>query len=196
MPGQDFEFTTAITLEQAFAGGELKLQITLPEHDAQGFVRRVPHSIAVRIPKGATEGQRMRLAGRGGKGFNGGRDGDLWLTVTLQPHRLFRPTGHDLYIDLPVAPWEAVLGASVEVPTLAGNVLLKIAPGTQAGRKLRLAGKGLPRREGSPGDLYALVQVQVPAAPAEQELPLYRQLAALSTFKPRERFAQEHTDAR
>jgi curved DNA-binding protein len=196
MPGQDFEVTTTITLEQAFTGAELSLQLALPEQDAQGFVRRVPQSVKVRIPKGAAEGQRLRIAGRGGKGYNGGRDGDLWLTVALQPHRLFRPSGHDLYLDLPLAPWEAVLGASVEVPTLEGRVTLKIPPGTQAGKQLRLAGKGLPRRAGSAGDLYALVQVQVPAAASEAELELYRQLAAQSKFNPRERFTKEHVDAR
>jgi curved DNA-binding protein len=196
MPGQDFEVTASITLEQAFQGAELTLQLALPEQDAQGFVRRVPRSVKVRIPKGAAQGQRLRIAGRGGQGFNGGRDGDLWLTIALLPHPLFRPSGHDLYLDLPLAPWEAVLGASVEVPTLEGRVMLKIPPGTQAGRQLRLSGKGLPRREGSPGDLYAQVLVQVPVAPGEAESELYRQLAAQSKFNPRGRFAQEHTDER
>ena len=114
----------------------------------------------------------------------------------MAPSRLFRASGHDLYLDLPLAPWEAVLGASVEVPTLEGRVVLKIPPGTQAGKQLRLSGKGLPRREGSPGDLYAQVLVQVPVAPGEAELELYRQLAAQSKSNPREHFAQEHTDAR
>jgi curved DNA-binding protein len=196
MPGQDFEVTASITLEQAFQGAELTLQLALPEQDAQGFVRRVPRSVKVRIPKGAAEGQRLRIAGRGGQGLNGGRDGDLWLTIALLAHPLFRASGHDLYLDLPLAPWEAVLGASIEVPTLEGRVMLKIPPGTQAGRQMRLSGKGLPRREGSPGDLYAQVLVQVPVAPGDAELELYRQLAAQSKFNPRERFAQEHADAR
>jgi curved DNA-binding protein len=196
MPGQDFEVTVSITLEQAFVGAELTLQLALPEQDAQGFVRRVPQSVKVRIPKGAAEGQRLRIAGRGGQGFNGGRNGDLWLTIALLPHRLFRASGHDLYLDLPVAPWEAVLGASVEVPTLEGRVVLKVPPGTQAGRQLRLSGKGLPRRDGSAGDLYAQVLVKVPSAPAEAELAIYRQLAEHSRFNPREHFAQEYTDAR
>jgi curved DNA-binding protein len=195
IPGQDFEVTAAITLEQAFGGAELSLQLLLPEHDVQGFVRRVPQQLTVRIPQGAADGQRLRLAGKGGKGLNGGRDGDLWLTVSLQPHRLFRPSGHDLFIDLPLAPWEAVLGASVEVPTLSGHVMLKIPSGTQSGRQLRLAGKGLPRRDGRPGDLYALLQVQVPAAPGEAALELYRQLAAQSGFNPRAHFAQEQANA-
>jgi curved DNA-binding protein len=196
IPGQDFELTASISLEQALLGAELTLQLALPEQDAQGFVRRTPKSVKVRIPKGAAEGQRLRIAGRGGQGFNGGRDGDLWLTIAFEPHRLFRASGHDLYLDLPLAPWEAVLGASVEVPTLEGRVVLKIPPGTQAGRQLRLAGKGLPRRTGSAGDLFAQVTVQVPATPGEAELELYRQLAAQSSYNPRERFAPEHADAR
>ena len=162
MPGQDFEVTARITLEQALRGTELDLHLSLPEADAQGRLRRVPRTLKVRVPKGATEGQRLRLAGQGGKGFNGGRDGDLWITIALQPHPLFRVDGHDLYIDLPLAPWEAVLGTTVDLPTLAGAVRLKVPPGTQAGKQLRLARRGLPRPDGGEGDLFALVQLVVP----------------------------------
>src|SRR5665647_463596 len=144
MPGQDYEVTAHISLEEAFRGTEVELNLTVPEYNKKGFLHRVPRTFKVRIPKGAADGQRLRLAGRGGKGVNGGRDGDLYLNIALHPHPLFRVSGHDLYLDLPLAPWEAVLGATVEVPTLGGPVRLKVPPGTHAGQQLRLAQRGLP----------------------------------------------------
>ena len=147
--------------------------------------------VTVRIPKGAADGQRLRLRGQGGKGINGGRDGDLYLNIALHPHALFRPTGHDLYLDLPLAPWEAALGATVEVPTLDGAVNLKIPPGTTAGRKLRIGKKGLPRPAGGEGDLYAIVQIVNPTVLSEREKDLFKQLAESSHFDPRGHFAGE-----
>jgi curved DNA-binding protein len=138
IPGEDYEVTVHLTLEDALRGTQVDLNLGIPEYDEQGRVRHAPKTIKARIPKGATDGQRLRLRGQGGKGFNGGRDGDLYLNIALHPHPLFRPSGHDLYLDLPLAPWEAALGATVEVPTLDGAVNLKIPPGTTAGRKLRL----------------------------------------------------------
>ena len=193
MPGQDYEVTAAIALEDAYRGTEVELALTVPEFDDQGRVRRVPRNFKVRIPRGATDGQRLRLAGQGGKGMNGGRDGDLYITVRLRPHPLYRVSGHDLYLDLPVTPWEAVLGASVEVPTLAGTVALKIPPNTRAGQQLRLAGRGLPRTSGEGGALYAVAQIVVPPAASERERDLYRQLAGASSFDPRAHFNQETT---
>ncbi len=163
LPGADFEVTVHLTLEEANRGTQVDLNVTLPEVDGEGRVRSVPKSLKARIPKGATDGQRLRLRGQGGKGARGGRDGDLYLNIVLDPHPLFRPTGHDLYLDLPLSPWEAALGASVEVPTLSGAVRLKVAPGTPAGRKLRFPGKGLSKPGGGEGDLYAIVQIVNPA---------------------------------
>jgi curved DNA-binding protein len=191
MPGEDYEVTAQISLEQAYSGTEVELNLTVPEHDEKGFVRRVPRTFKVRIPKGATAGQRLRLTGRGGKGFNGGRDGDLYLNIALLPHALYRVSGHDLYLDLPLAPWEAVLGASVDVPTLGGPVRLKVPPDTQAGRQLRLTGRGLPKPSGKEGDLFAIVQIVVPAAAGERERELFKQLAETSTFNPRAHFLSE-----
>ena len=148
MPGQDYEVTADISLEEAYRGTEVELNLTVPEYDAKGLLHRVPRIFKVRIPKGATDGQRLRLAGRGGKGLNGGRDGDLYLNIALRPHPLFRVSGHDLYLDLPLAPWEAVLGATVEVPTLGGPVRLKVPPNTRAGQQLRLSRRGLPKPKG------------------------------------------------
>jgi len=191
MAGQDFEAAVQISLEQAFHGTEVELQLGIPELDAQGRLHRVAHTLKVRIPKGATDRQRLRLRGKGGKGLNGGRDGDLWLTISLHPHSLFRVSGHDLYLDLPLAPWEAVLGTSVQVPTPGGAVQLKVPPNTPAGSRMRLARRGLPRPDGGAGDLYALVQITVPATSGEQERKLYEQLAAGSDFDPRANFARE-----
>ncbi|MBI3055816.1 MAG: DnaJ domain-containing protein [Betaproteobacteria bacterium] len=191
MPGQDFEVTADISLEEAYRGTEVELNLTVPEYDAKGLLHRVPRIFKVRIPKGATDGQRLRLAGRGGKGLNGGRDGDLYLNIALRPHPLFRVSGHDLYLDLPLAPWEAVLGATVEVPTLGGPVRLKVPPNTRAGQQLRLSRRGLPKPNGKEGDLFAIAQVVIPAATSERERELFRQLAEGSTFNPRGRFQQE-----
>ncbi len=124
--GEDYEVRTAITIEQAYRGTLIDLNLSMPEPDAEGRVLRVPKSLQVRVPKGATDGQRMRLAGKGGRGINGGPDGDLYLTIALLPHRLYRADGHDLHLDLPLAPWEAALGASVgRVPTPGGPVQME-----------------------------------------------------------------------
>ena len=191
MPGQDYEVTAHISLEEAYRGTEVELNLTVPEYDAQGLLHRVPRAFKVRVPKGATDGQRLRLAGRGGKGMNGGRDGDLFLNIALHPHRHFRVSGHDLYIDLPLTPWEAVLGGSVEVPTPGGPVRLKVPAHTHAGQQLRLTGRGLPKPSGKQGDFFAIVQIVVPTATSEREHELYKQLAESSTFNPRGRFEEE-----
>jgi len=177
-------------LDQAARGTELDVNLSVPEYDENGVPRRVPRTFKARIAKGASEGQRLRLPGKGGKGMNGGRDGDLWLNITLAPHPLFRPDGYELYVDLTLAPWEAVLGASVEVPTLDGAVRLKVPAGTRAGQKLRLGGRGLPKPREGAGDLYAVVQIVVPTHPSEREKALYQQLAEGTTFDPRSHFKE------
>ena len=191
MPGQDYEVSVHITLDQAFHGTMVDLDLTMPEYDANGVLHRAPHAFKARIPKGATDGQRLRLPGKGGKGFNGGRDGDLYINVVLHPHSLFRVSGHDLYLDLPLAPWEAVLGTTVQVPTPSGPVRLKVPPGTQGGQQLRLSKRGLPRPRAGEGDLFAIVQIVLPRVTNEQERSLFQQLADGSTFNPRAHFEQE-----
>src|SRR5580765_5927423 len=191
MPGQDYEVTAHIGLEEAYRGATVDLELGVPEFDENGSIRRTQRSFKARIPKGATDGQRLRLRGQGGKGANGGPDGDLYLNVALRPHPLFRASGHDLYLDLPLAPWEAVLGATVNVPTLGGTVQLKVPPGTQAGQKLRLADRGLPKPHGGAGDLYAIAQIAVPRAASEKERAHYEELAKGSSFNPRGHFEQE-----
>jgi curved DNA-binding protein len=144
--------------------------------------------IKARIPKGAVEGQSLRLPGQGGKGINGGPAGDIYLNVTLRPHRLYRASGHDLFLDLPLTPWEAALGASVEVPTLGGLVNLRVPAGTCTGQQLRLSGRGLPRPQGGAGDLFAIAQLAMPPELSERERGLLKELAAESTFNPRQHF--------
>ena len=184
-PGQDYEVGVEVTLEQALHGATLDLNLNVPEPDARGISRPVPRTYEVRIPPATAAGQRLRLAGKGGRGFNGGPDGDLYLDIAYRPHPLFRIDGSDLVFDLPLAPWEAVLGATVKVPTLDGEVDLRVAPQTPAGRKLRLTGRGLPRRDRSRGNLYAMVKIVVPTSLSDEERALYRQLADLSRFEPR-----------
>ncbi|MGH8371627.1 MAG: DnaJ C-terminal domain-containing protein [Gammaproteobacteria bacterium] len=189
--GEDYEVPVEITLAQAFHGTDIELNLNMPEYDEAGRMRRVPHTVKAHIPKGATTGQRLRVPGKGGKGLNGGRDGALYLDITLRPDPVFRATGHDLYMDLPLAPWEAALGASVEVPTLGGAVRLKIPAGTRAGQQFRLSGRGLPKPHGSAGDLFAIVQIVMPDKPTEQERTLFRQLSEVSSFDARKALHQE-----
>jgi curved DNA-binding protein len=181
MPGQDFEIPAEISIEDAFHGTTLELQLSMPEYDASGRMRRVPHLVKARIPPGAVDGQRLRLPGKGGKGFNGGRAGDLYLDISLKPHATWRAAGHDLYVDLRLRPWEAALGASVEVRTPAGPVSLKVPAGTSSGQKLRLGGRGLPRPRGTAGDLFAVAQIVVPAQLTERERELYEELRQAQT---------------
>jgi len=187
LPGQDFEVALPVTLEQIYGGAETDVSLSIPDYDTQGLLHRAPRTYRVRIPKGAADGQRLRLAGKGGAGFNGGKPGDLYLVLKVQPHPLYRVSGGDLYADLPLSPWEAVLGAKVEIPTLGGAVEMTIPPGTTAGRKLRLGKRGLPTAKGTQGDLYAVVRIDVPAAPTESERELFTRLAGASTFNPRAR---------
>ena len=191
IPGADYEAGVRLTFEQAFQGTEIELDLSAIEYDEQGRPRRVPHRIRVRIPPGVTDGQKLRVPGKGGKGVRGGRDGDLYLDIEVMSHPLYRVDGLDVHVDLPLAPWEAVLGASVDMPTPAGRVTLKVPPGTRAGQKLRLSGRGLARPDGSKGDLYAIAQIVVPTVVDERQRALFKSLAEASSFNPRAQFEQE-----
>ena len=172
IPGEDYETPVRITLDEAARGTEREFQL-----DGK--------ALRARIPKGATDGQRLRLRGKGGAGVNGGPPGDLYLQIALEPHPLFRVRGHDLEIEVPITPWEAALGAEVDVPTLEGRVTMKVPAGSKGGQKLRLAGKGLPRPGSGAGDLYAALDIVVPATLTEQERKLYEALREASRFDPR-----------
>jgi len=191
MPSADYEAQVRITLEDAAHGTELSLSLAGTDG--------VPRPVTVRVPKGATDGQRLRVRGKGGPGAGGAPAGDLYLEIHLAKHPLFRFHGHDLTIDLPLTPSEAVLGAQVELPTLDGKVQLNVKPGAISGQKLRLAGRGLPKAgkgdekagAAKAGDLYAVVQIVVPAAPGEREKALYKELAEASHYDPRAHFTHQ-----
>ena len=183
MPGQDLEATAVISLEEAAQGTELELNLSTP---TRGFGQAAaPQRTRVRVPKGAVDGQRLRVRGKGGPGIGGGPAGDLYLNIKLRPHPVFKPAGHDLYVEVPVAPWEAALGAEVEVPTLEGRARVRVRPGARGGQKLRLGGKGLPKPGGGAGDLYCVLQIVTPATLSEEEKALYERLRELSNFDPR-----------
>ena len=186
--GQDFTMSLQITLDEAYHGVERTLDIEVPERTADGHMTRIPKSIKMRIPKGAIDGQKMRLPGKGGKGSNGGPSGDLILTLQVQSHPLFKAVGHDLFLDLPVTPWEAALGTSVEVPTMEGKVRLKVSSGAKSGQKLRLTGKGLPKRGSGHGDFFAVLQIVVPPTMTDEEKELFESLSKVSVFNPRSHF--------
>ncbi len=139
-PGRDFEAAVRISFDQAFHGAELTLDLASTEMADDGTVRRVPHLVTVRIPKGLHAGQRLRVPGKGGAGARGGPAGDLYLDIDVEDHPLYRVDGNDVFVDLPLAPWEAALGTSVKLPTPGGAVDLKVAPGTHAGQRLRAQG--------------------------------------------------------
>jgi curved DNA-binding protein len=176
MHGRDYENTVNISLEAAHRGTTLNLQLA----DEKGS-----RDLEVTIPPGVREGQKLRLRGKGGKGRNGGADGDIYLHIALLPHPVFRADGHDLYFDLVLTPWEAALGAEVQVQTLDEPVLLTVPAGTRSGRKLRLRGRGLASAKKERGDLYALVRIDIPATLTDRERALYQELASLSNFNPR-----------
>jgi curved DNA-binding protein len=188
MPGQDFEVTAHLSVEEVARGTEIEIPIAATEVGEDGQLRRTQKMVKVRIPKGATDGQRLRVPGKGGPGHGGAPDGDLYVDIRLRPHDLFRVSGHDLYLEVPVAPWEAALGAEVQVPTLNGRITVKVPSGSRAGQKLRVRGKGLPKPGGSEGDLYAVLQVVTPSVLSEREKELYRELQQVSSFNPRGHF--------
>jgi curved DNA-binding protein len=192
VPGQDYELSTQISLEEAYHGTMVDLSFSVPEHDESGQLKRVPHSFKARIPIGVTNGQKMLLRGKGGKGFHGGKDGNLYLNISFTPHKLFRVSDHDLQIDVPITPWEAALGATVKMPTMDGAVNLKIPAGAKSGQKMRISNRGLPKNNPKHnhehGDLIAITQIVLPANLSDKERDLLKQLAEASTFNPRENF--------
>jgi curved DNA-binding protein len=176
IPGADQEAEIELTVEQAYTGGRRTVTLSGPQGN---------RTLDVTIPPGVTDGQRIRLSGQGGRGGDGAPDGDLYLVVRLAPHPRYRVNGRDITVTLPLAPWEAALGASVAVDTPGGEAKVRVPPGTSSGRRLRLKGRGLPNRRGRPGDLYAEAQIVVPPSLSDEERRLFEQLAAVSTFDPR-----------
>jgi curved DNA-binding protein len=176
IPGADQEAELELTVEEAYRG--TRRTVTL----ASDGTRR---SLEVTVPAGVADGQRIRLAGQGGRGSDGARNGDLYLVVRIAPHPRYRLDGRDLYAELRLAPWEAALGTAVSVDTPGGEVKVKVPAGTSSGRQIRLRGRGLPNPKGKAGDLFAEVRIMVPPRLSRAERRLFEQLAAESDFDPR-----------
>ncbi len=174
MRGGDVEATLDVTLEESARGGTRRL--TLPDGD----------TVDVTIPKGVTDGQRIRMAGRGGEGLGDAPRGDLFLEARLRPHPRFRVEGRDLHTTLRVAPWEAALGERVELATLTGTTRVSVSAGSSSGKRLRLRGQGLPNPKGEPGDLYATIEIAMPSGePSDRAKELWEELAEASDFHAR-----------
>lgn len=180
--GDDHHAKIHINLEDTYHGATRTITLRVPAVDAQGHVITRERVLNVTIPKGIREGQHIRLSGQGSAGADG-RAGDLYLQVEFQAHPLYRVDGRDIYLDLPVTPWEAALGATVKVPTLGGIVELKIPEGSGSGRKLRLKGRGIPGDP--PGDCYVILAIALPPADTEAAKEFYRKMAQELDFNPR-----------
>ena len=183
--GGDHHAKVMIDLEDAFHGATRPITLHAPEVDSRGHVRTREHTLNVRIPKGIRQGQQIRLAGQGAPGMGGGVAGDLYLEIEFKPHPFYRVEGSNLYLELPVAPWEAALGAKVKAPTPAGIVDLKIPAGSASGRMLRLKGRGIPGK--SSGDFYAVLRIALPAGDTQQAKDMYREMEQKLAFIPRAR---------
>ena len=181
--GEDHHARILLDLDATLSGGSRAFTLRVPEIDAEGRIRARERTLNVQVPKGILPGQTIRLAGQGAAPHGGGHAGDLYIEVEFQPHPLYRIEGRDLYLDLPVAPWEAALGATVKTPTPGGPVELKIPAASHAGSKLRLKGRGIP--SSPPGDFYVVLQIALPAAADEKAKAAYRALAEAVPFNPR-----------
>lgn len=185
--GQDLHTRVELAIEDAFVGGHRAVTLRSPEPNADGSITERDRSLRIRIPKGVRAGQQLRLAGQGGPGF--GPDapaGDLFLEIGFAPHPIYRLDERDLIVDLPVAPWEAALGATIKTPTPAGAVDLKIPPGSNTARRLRLKGRGMPGD--TTGDLYVVLRITLPPTgkePDDDTRVFYEQMAERMAFNPR-----------
>jgi curved DNA-binding protein len=189
--GHDVEIEVAVFLEETLEDQTRTISYKLPVYNAFGLVEQeIPKTLNVKIPAGVGDGQRIRLKGQGTPGEHGGPNGDLWLVIHIAPHPLFDIVGHNLEIVVPLAPWEAALGAKITIPTLKESILLTIPPGSQAGQRLRIKGKGLVSKKAT-GDLFAVIKIVMPPKPDAQSTGLWQQLAqAQSAFDPRKEWGK------
>ena len=182
--GQDHHAKISIDLVDAYNGAKRTITLHMPTQDASGHVSTQERKLDVSIPKGIKAGQNLRLAGQGGPGMGAGGSGDLYLEIDFHPNPIYRVDGKDVYLDLPLAPWEAALGTAVNIPTPAGSTLeLTIPAGTATGRKMRLKGKGIPSKEA--GDLYVVPSIVLPGAETDLQKEAYQALEKAFDFKPR-----------
>lgn len=183
--GRDTEVQIAIPIEDSFNGATRNISIETPEVDERGQHRSRRRQLKVRIPKGVTEGQRIRIEGQGGAGQGNAPPGDLYLRVAFKPHERFRAEGKDIHLTLPITPWQAALGRKVKVPTLGGTVDLKVPAGSSSGKRLRLKGRGLPGKP--PGDQYVTLQIVMPEHMDQPTRDLYEQLERQASAEPTEK---------
>jgi curved DNA-binding protein len=181
--GENHTAKIQIDLEDSFNGATQTIELKAPQLGEDGRVAVRPRTLKVAIPKGVTEGQQIRLAGQGSGGVGGGRAGDLYLEIGFRPHRLFQVEGRDITLKLPIAPWEAALGATIQTPTLAGPVDLRVPAGAKSDQRLRLKGRGLPGP--TPGDQYVVLKIQTPAASTDEARSLYERMQQELPFDPR-----------
>ena len=181
--GQDLHATLSITLANAFTGSTMPLSLSVLTQHSDGTISPETKTLQVKIPAGVVSGQRIRLRGQGNPGTGTGSAGDLYIELTVLEHALFKLDGKDVSITLPLMPWEAALGASITVPTLAGEVTLSVPPGSSGGRKLRLKGRGMPGKPA--GDQYVIVRINVPAVSNDSQKELYESMKVLWPEDPR-----------
>ena len=184
MRGEDHHAKIMLDLEDTYHGATRSLTLRMPKLDSQGHTVLADHMLNVRIPKGVHGGQVIRLAGQGGSGHSGEAAGDLFLEVHFKPHNRYRIENKDIYATLPVAPWEAALGATVKIPVPDGQVEVRVPENSQSGRKLRLKGRGIPAA--TPGDLYLVLEVVLPPATTPKEREFYQTMAQELAFNPRQ----------
>ncbi|MGP9768115.1 DnaJ C-terminal domain-containing protein [Halomonas sp. AOP13-D3-9] len=185
MRGEDRHAKVVIDLKDAYLGATRSITLQVPQVDAQGRVSSRQHTLNVGIPKGVKAGQHIRLSGQGSPGSGGGPAGDLFLEIHFTPDPSYRIEGRDVHQTVPVTPWEAALGASIETPTPSGMVKVTLPAGSQSGRRLRLKGRGIPGPE--PGDLYVELEVVLPPANTDKARELYETMARELAFNPRQR---------
>ncbi|WP_067515641.1 curved DNA-binding protein [Endozoicomonas ascidiicola] len=186
--GQDLEKEMPVFLEDTMSQESKTISYSIPQYDDNGRITEKNKTLKVKIPAGVTDGEHIRLKGQGAPGVGGGENGDLYLRIRLVPHPLFDIEGHNLIITLPIAPWEAALGAKITVPTLSGKISLTIPENSQSGQRLRVKGKGLPGKKVH-GDLYALLKVVMP----ENNEPIkehWQKIAELAPFNPRAEWSE------
>ena len=185
MKGQDYHGKLQVRLEDVFHGATREIQLPITTVDEQGRQQTMQRTLKVKIPAGVKSGQQIRLSGQGAAGHGGGQQGDLYLEVEIAKNSLYDLMGNDIYLTLPIAPWEAALGATVSVPTLAGKVELKIPPASQGGQKMRLKGRGMP---GQPaGDQYVILKIIIPHPTTAAAKELYEKMAHEMPFNPRDK---------
>lgn len=183
--GEDFNTSINISLEDAFNGGTQTVSFETSQRNADGRVERKTKTLNIKIPKGVTQGKKIRLAGQGAAGHNGGPSGDLYITIDFAKNALYTVEGSNIYLKLPLAPWEAALGTSVNVPGIKGSFKLKIPAESAQGKKLRLKGKGIPSKV--PGDMFVIVDIVLPPANSDKAKEAYKMMQELD-FNPRPNF--------